>query len=132
MSRGSPFGDGSNREELAIEVDLNLRAGRSTGNGADRIDCGFGKSLPPRLRGLTTHRDLHEMCAEKGIEHKFIQPCKTQQNGFIELFNRTYHDEVLNAYLFENLRGVCEITGSWITICNDESSHSFVSIIPLS
>ena len=45
-------------------------------------------------------------------------------------FNRTYRHEVLNVYLFENLREVREITENWITIYIEERPHRSLGRIP--
>ena len=45
------------------------------------------------------------------------------QNSYVERFNRTYRDEILNMYVFRNLTEVRQRTESWMTEYNDERPH---------
>ena len=123
--------DESNREILAIEIDISLPAARVV-RTLEQLEEIHGLPKAIRLDNGSELRSAVFMgwCEEKGIELQFIQPGKPQQNAFIERFNRTYRHEVLNAYLFENLREVREITENWITIDNEERPHKSLGRIP--
>ena len=45
------------------------------------------------------------------------------QNAYIERFNKTYRDEVLDAYLFENLEELRILSEQWMRIQNNEIPH---------
>lgn len=61
---------------------------------------------------FTSHHFV-DWCKENEIETKYIQPGKPHQNGYIERFNRTFREDVLDAYIFENLRQLRVVSQKW-------------------
>jgi putative transposase len=57
------------------------------------------------------------------IEIKHIQRGKPAQNGFIERFNRTYRNDVLDINLFSSVHEVQTITDRWLHEYNHERPH---------
>jgi len=84
-------------------------------------------------RAGITHPDqktLRTNCPLDGEAYKadrvliyYIQPGRPTRNAFIERFNRTYRNEVLNLYLFRSLEEVREITAKWMTIYSEHRPH---------
>ena len=66
---------------------------------------------------------MTEWAEEHSIDLDFIQPGKPTQNSYVERFNRTYRDEVLNMYVFRTLTEVREVTEQWIREYNEERPH---------
>lgn len=66
---------------------------------------------------------LAEWAEEHGVSLEFISPGKPMQNGFIERFNRSYREAVLDMYLFCSLDEVREQTEYWIKQYNEERPH---------
>ena len=66
---------------------------------------------------------LADWAEQHGIELEFIKLGTPIQNSYVERFNRTYRDEILNMYVFRNLTEVRELTESWMTEYNDERPH---------
>ena len=116
--------DDFNRESLAIEVDLNLPAPRVI-RVLDRIASQRG--YPERVRMDNGPEFVSVALAGWAEDHdvqlEFIQPGRPMQNSYIERFNRTYRDEVLDLYLFRSLSEVRDITSYWTTKYNEERPH---------
>ncbi|MEO2052602.1 MAG: transposase [Allomuricauda sp.] len=54
---------------------------------------------------------------------QYTQPGRPMQNGFIERFNRTYRQDVLDAHLFEDISQVRILTEEWIKDYNMKRPH---------
>jgi putative transposase len=112
------------REALRIEIDTNLPAVRVV-RALDQLVELRGK--PRRLRMDNGPELISGLLAKwakhHGIELLFIQPGHPMQNGYIERFNRTYREEVLNAYVFESLNEVRRMTAEWLIGYNERRPH---------
>jgi putative transposase len=53
----------------------------------------------------------------------FIQPGKPNQNAFVERFNRSFRDEVLNANLLNSVDQAQEVTDDWVQEYNEFRPH---------
>ena len=78
---------------------------------------------------LISHQFV-DWCKGNDVEIKYIQPGKPNQNAYIERFNRTYRNEVLSCYLFEDLDDVREITWDWMQVYNEERPHTSLGGLP--
>lgn len=116
--------DDFNREALAIEIDLNLPAARVI-RVLERVVSWRG--YPQKLRMDNGPEFISSALAEwaehHGIHLEFIQPGKPTQNSYVERFNRTYRDEILNMYVFRTLTEVRERTECWVREYNEERPH---------
>jgi len=116
--------DDFNREVIAIEIDLSLPAKRII-RVLDRVASERG--YPAKLRvdngPELTSVHLADWAQTHGVELEFIQPGKPMQNGFIERFNRTYREEVLDMYVFNSIREVRGITEDWLPDYNELRPH---------
>lgn len=116
--------DDYNREALWIEIDTSLPAERVI-RVLEMLIAWRG--CPKQIRmdngpELISHR-LKNWAEEHQIMLAHIQPGKPAQNAYIERFNRTYREDILDAYLFDNLNEVRDITEQWLEDYNAIRPH---------
>jgi len=68
-------------------------------------------------------RPNRDWAEQHGVTLEFIKPGKPMQNGFIERFNRSYREAVLDMYVFQTLNEVREQTETWLKEYNEERPH---------
>jgi putative transposase len=119
--------DDFNREVLAIEIDLGLPTARVV-RVLERIIAWRG--YPSKLRMDNGPEFISTALADWAEQHhvalEFIKLGTPTQNSFIERFNRTYREAILDRYAFKTLNDVRELTDDWIREYNEERPHDAI------
>jgi len=123
--------DEANREGLGIEAGTSIPSRRVV-RILDQLIEMYGKPLaircdngPELIAGVIT-----DWAEARRVDLLHIQPGKPDQNAFIERFNRTYREEVLNAYLFESIEEVQRISDDWLRNYNENRPHEALGSLP--
>jgi len=123
--------DDFNREALWIEVDTSLPAERVI-RVLEMLALwrGYPKQLRTDNGPELISQKLAAWAEEHHVKQAFIQPGKPAQNAFIERFNRTYREDVLDAYLFSSIQEVQTITKEWLEEYNTVRPHDALGGLP--
>lgn len=117
--------DDFNRESLSVEVDHSLPSERVV-RVLDRVAAERG--YPQKLRSDNGPEFIAQPLANWADKHKvelaFIKPGKPMQNGFIERFNRTFREDVLDQHAFTHLEEVEEVSTKWRYDYNGNRPHT--------
>ena len=116
--------DDFNREGLAIEVDHSLPSERVV-RVLDQIaeERGFPRKLRSDNGPELVGRTLVAWAQKNQVQLTPIQPGKPTQNAYIERFNRTYRQEVLDLYAFSDLDEVRDESTRWLFSYNHDRPH---------
>jgi putative transposase len=123
--------DEGNREGLAIDVAFSIPSARVI-RVLDQLVATYGRPGALRMDNgpELISEALAEWCGQRGITMHHIQPGKPDQNAYIERFNRSYRQDVLDAYVFGSIDEVIAITEEWLEDYNSERPHDSLGQVP--
>ncbi len=136
MYDGRPFRtlnviDEGNREALRIECGTSMPSARVVRVMGQLVEV-YGKPDAIRLDNgpeLTANK-FTDWAEDNGIKLLFIQPGKPNHNAFIERFNRSFREEVLNAWLFNAISEVQAASDELLVDYNECRPHETLGDVP--
>ena len=116
--------DDFNREGLAVEVDHSLPSARVV-RVLDQVaeERGYPRKLRSDNGPEFIAQALARWAEDNKVELAPIEPGKPTQNAYIERYNRTYRQEVLDVYAFGDLDEVRNESTRWLYQYNNDRPH---------
>lgn len=113
------------RESLGLVADTSI-SGARVARELDALVRLYGKpkSIVSDNGTELTSRAILRWADENGVDWHYIDPGKPQQNAFIESFNGSLRDELLNEELFDNLDDARRKLALWRYDYNNVRPHS--------
>lgn len=117
--------DDYNREALCVHVDTKLGSAEvieqlgyliETRGAPKEIRCDNGPEYISRA--------FTEWAHKQGIKVRYIQPGKPTQNAYIERFNRTCREELLNMHCFQSKEQAQLYATQWMYKYNHQRPHT--------
>ncbi|AGI68491.1 IS3-family integrase [Octadecabacter antarcticus 307] len=113
------------RENLCLMADTSI----SGAEGGTRPGCACARLWKPPCivsdNGTEfTSRAILKWAGDNGVDWHYIDPGKPQQNGFIESFNGSLRDEMLNEEIFDTLDDARRKLALWRYDYNNVRPHS--------
>jgi putative transposase len=138
LFQGKPFRsfnviDDFNREALNITVAKSITASRVIQELNNMIAW---RGQPEKIRVDNgpefIAEALNQWCKSftPEIELVFIQKGKPSQNGYIERFNKTFREDILDFHLFEDIEQAQQYANEWIWMYNNERPHQSLNNLP--
>ena len=117
--------DGFSRECLALVADTSLSGRRVT----RELTAIMARHWRPKTIVSDNGTELTSMavliwCQETRIDWHYIVPGKPKQNAFVESFDGSFRDELLNETLFSSLAQIREKITAWKDDYNQHRAHS--------
>lgn len=116
--------DDYNREALAIEIEYSFPSQKVVEVVRQIIEW---RGRPQEIRSDNgpefIAKAFEGFCENSTIEHILIQKGKPTQNGYVERFNRSYREDVLDLNIFENIQQVRQKTEEFLDDYNNFHPH---------
>ncbi len=123
--------DDYNREALLCEVSYSFPSERVVELLEQLIEW-YGKPVNIRTDNGTEFiaKAFEGFCKNSSINHVRIQKGKPMQNGYVERFNRTFREDVLDAIIFEDLNQMRGFIETWMEDYNNHHPHDSLADHP--
>ena len=92
--------------------------------------CGYRKQLRLDNDPEFISKTFADWAEARQIKLAFIQPGKPSQNAYIECFNRSFREDVLDAYLFHTIEEIKFIADDWLEEYNAIRTHQALGDVP--